>query len=84
MVILCKNRQLDNSKVLTLLNFDIVCINFDDIISFYSDNIIPFTAKRDIILKWHFRHYYSHPSNVYNKYDHINLLTIFNKVLAML
>ncbi len=61
MVILFKNRQFDNSKLLTLLNFDIVCINSDDIISFYSDDIIPFTAMRDIIMKWHFRHYYSHP-----------------------
>jgi hypothetical protein len=53
MVMLCKNRQFDNSKLLTWLNFDIVCIN--------SDDIIPSTAKHDIILKWHFRQYYSHP-----------------------
>jgi len=37
-------------KLSTLLNFDINCFNFDD--------IIPLLAMHETIFKWHFRHYY--------------------------
>jgi hypothetical protein len=58
---LCKNRQSNQEKLSALLNFDINCFLFDDINSFIFDDIVPVLTTHDIILKMHFRHYYSHP-----------------------
>ncbi len=55
-------KEEKNLKMSTLLNFDIRYFFFlDDIISYFSDDIIPLFALHDIIPKWDFRHYYSHP-----------------------
>ncbi len=35
-----------------------------DINYFYFDDIIPVIITHDTILKWHFRHYYSHPARL--------------------
>ena len=66
---LCKNRQSNQEKLSALLNFDINCFLFDDINSFIFDDIVPVLTTHDIILKMHFRHYYSHPKE-YLLYNH--------------
>jgi hypothetical protein len=72
-VILSKNRQyifkVEKIKkcwqcsILTWFVFPTtlsVCF-FDDIISFFSNDVVHLFIMHDIIPKWDFRHYYSHP-----------------------